>query len=78
MKIATVTTDPEGQTVHLPVEIRLESGEVFVTQVGQSVVLVPKATNPWQPLLDSLSQFSADYMEDRAQPGPQRRETPFE
>lgn len=78
MRTATVTTQPEGQVVHLPAEIRLASGEVFVTQVGRSIVLVPKGTNPWQPLLDSLDLFSADYMEDRAQPGPQKREMAFE
>ena len=78
MKTATVTTQSEGQIVQLPAEIRLENGEVFVTQVGQSVVLVPKGANPWQSLLDSLDQFSEDYMEDRAQPAPQKRETVFE
>lgn len=78
MKTATVTTQSEGQIVQLPAEIRLENGEVFVTQVGQSVVLVPKGANPWQSLLDSLDQFSEDYMEDRAQPTPQKRETVFE
>ena len=78
MKTATVTTQQEGQIVHLPAEIRLENGEVSVTQVGHSVVLVPKGTNPWQSLLDSLDQFSEDYMQDREQPGPQQRETIFE
>jgi antitoxin VapB len=78
MKTATVTTQPEGQIVHLPPEIRLENGEVFVSQVGQSVVLAPKGANPWQSLLDSLDQFSEDYTEDRAQPASQKREMVFE
>ena len=78
MKTATVTTEPEGQIVHLPAEIRLANGEIFVSQVGQSVVLVPKGANPWQSLFDSLDQFSEDYMENRAQPAPQERETVFE
>ncbi|MGA2031935.1 MAG: hypothetical protein ABSG68_06755 [Thermoguttaceae bacterium] len=70
MKTATVTTQPEGQVVHLPTGIRLDSGEVFVSQVGQSVVLVPKAAGPWQSLLDSLEQFSDDYLEDRGPASP--------
>jgi antitoxin VapB len=77
MKTATVTTQQEGQIVHLPAEIRLENGEVFVTQVGHSVVLMPKGSNPRQSLLDSLDRFSEDYLEDRNQPGPQKRETVF-
>ncbi len=30
--------------------------------------------NPWRPLLDSLNQFSEDFMIDRAQPSHQTRE----
>jgi len=67
MKTATVVTNPDGQVVHLPAGIHLEGDEVFVKQVRQSVVLVPKQGNPWQPLLDSLDQFSDDYMEVRSQ-----------
>ncbi len=78
MKIATVSTEPGGQIIHLPDDIRLESDEVFVTQVGHSVVLVPKGSNLWQSLLDSLDQFSDDYMDDRNQPGSQKQETVFE
>ncbi|NLS92211.1 MAG: AbrB/MazE/SpoVT family DNA-binding domain-containing protein [Planctomycetaceae bacterium] len=78
MKIATVSTEARGQIIHLPDGIRLEGGEVFVTQVGHSIILVPKGSNPWQPLLDSLDQFSDDYMDDRNQPGSQKRETVFE
>ncbi len=68
MATAIVVTEPAGQVIRLPAEIHLESEEVFVKQVGHSVVLVPKCANPWQPLLDSLVQFSDDYMIDRAQP----------
>jgi antitoxin VapB len=78
MKTATVVTHPDGQIVRLPMDIRLDSGEVFVKQVGQSVVLVPKLANPWQPLLDSLDQFSDDFMAERSQPTAQERETIFE
>ena len=75
MKTATAVTQADGQFVHLPAEIRLEGDEVFVKQVGRSVVLVPKSADPWQSLIDSLGQFSDDYMEDRAQPAVQERET---
>jgi len=78
MKTASVVTQPNGQIVQLPMDVHLEGDEVFVKQVGQSVVLVPKQANPWQPLVDSLGQFSEDYMEDRAQPTIQKRETMFE
>jgi antitoxin VapB len=56
----------------------LEGGEVEVRQIGRSVVLIPMQTNPWQPLLDSLDQFSDDFMEQRCQPVDQKREVIFE
>ena len=78
MELATVVTDAVGQVVRLPASVHLEGDEVLVQQVGQSVVLTPKQENPWQPLLDSLSEFSDDFMEDRAQPGGQNRAPLFE
>lgn len=77
MKTATVVTQSSGQIVRLPAEVHLDGDEVFVKQVGASVVLVPKRASTWQPLIDSLDQFSADFMDDRAQPAAQRRETIF-
>ncbi len=78
MPTAIVVTEATGQVVHLPAEIHMESQEVFVKQVGHSVVLVPKGINPWQPLLDSLDQFSDDYMTERDQPVSQARGVLFE
>ena len=78
MQTATVVTQINGQIVRLPANIHLEGDEVLVKQIGQSVVLVPKQADPWQPLLDSLDQFSDDFMEERCQPVDQKRETIFE
>ncbi len=78
MKTATVVTETDGQIVRLPADVHLEGDEVLVVQVGQSVVLTPIQANPWQPLLDSLEQFSDDFMEERSQPVDQTRETMFE
>ena len=78
MKTATVVTQTDGQIVRLPVDIHLEGDEVLVKQIGQSVVLVPKQGNPWQPLLDSLDQFSDDFMEERSQPMDQKRGAMFD
>ena len=78
MKTATVVTQPHGQTVCLPEEFRLDGDEVFVKRVGRSILLIPKQADPWQSLVDSLSQFSEDFIQDRAQPSPQHREAIFE
>jgi antitoxin VapB len=36
-------------------------------------MLLPK-DSPWTSLLDSLGHFSGDFMDERNQPGEQRRE----
>jgi len=78
MKIATVQTESDGQIVRLPSDVHLEGEEVLVRQVGQSVILSPKSAGPWQVLVDSLGQFSDDFMEERSQPSDQRREAMLE
>jgi antitoxin VapB len=77
MRTATVISQPDGQIVHLPSDIHIDGPEVFVRQVGDSVVLVPKHANSWQPLLDSLNQFTDDFMDERFQPDVQQREPIF-
>ena len=74
MKTAKVVTQTDGQIVRLPADIHLEGDEVCVRQIGQSVVLMPMQANPWQPLLDSLDQFSEDFVEEPFQPVETQRE----
>lgn len=78
MLTATVVTEDDCQIVRLPIGVHLEGNEILVKQIGQSVVLVPKSANQWQPLIDSLDQFSDDFMAERSQPSEQIRETVFE
>jgi antitoxin VapB len=74
MKTAAVVTQAHGQTVCLPQDVRLDGDEVYVKKVGRSIMLIPKQVDPWRSLVDSLDQFSEDFMQDRAQPDPQHRE----
>lgn len=78
MKTATVLTQPHGQTVCLPEDFRLDGSEVFIKRVGRTILLIPKEAAPWRSLVDSLDQFSEDFMQDRAQPVSQQREAIFE
>ena len=77
MKTAAVVTQSHGQTVCLPEDFHLDGDEVFIKRVGQAVLLIPKQADPWRSLVDSLDQFSEDFMQDRAQPRPQHREAIF-
>jgi antitoxin VapB len=41
--------------------------EVYIKKVGSAIVLIAK-DNPWQPLFESLEQFSDDFITTREQP----------
>jgi len=78
MKTVSVITEEHGQTICLPEEFRLDADEAYIKRFGPSLLLIPKHTNPWQSLVESLSQFSDDYLADRRQPDFQPREAMFE
>jgi antitoxin VapB len=67
MKTAQLFQDGQSQAVRLPEEFRFSGDKVFIKKMGNAVILIPYE-NPWQPLFDSLAQFSDDFMEDRDQP----------
>lgn len=67
MKKAKLFANGQSQAVRLPKEFRFKGNEVYVKQIGGVVMLIP-IDKPWQPLIDSLSLFSDDFMSERDQP----------
>ena len=76
METAKLFQNGKSQAVRLPKEFRFGSNRVYIKRVGEAVVLLPYQT-PWKTLLDSLSLFSTDFMNERKQPPAQRREDAF-
>lgn len=76
METAKLFQNGKSQAVRLPKEFRFGSDRVYIKRVGHAVVLLPYQT-PWNTLLDSLSLFSADFMNERNQPAVQNREAAF-
>jgi antitoxin VapB len=76
MDTAKLFINGRSQAVRLPKEYRFEGSQVFIKKVGDAVMLIPY-TQSWQTLIDSLDQFSNDFMESREQPQIQERESPF-
>lgn len=76
MKTAKLFQNGQSQAVRLPKEFRFEGDEVFIKRSGNAVVLIP-ANHSWDVLADSLSKFSADFMDNRDQPVQQTREDLF-
>lgn len=76
MKTAKLFKNGQSQAVRLPKEFRFEGDEVFIKKSGGTVVLFP-TDRSWDSLFGSLDKFTKDYMTERAQPRPQKRETVF-
>ena len=76
METAKLFQNGKSQAVRLPKEFRFGSDRVYIKRIGNAVVLLPYQT-PWETLLDSLSLFSADFMDERIQPSTQTREKAF-
>lgn len=76
MKTAKLFKNGESQAVRLPKEFRFEGDEVLIKKSGNAVVLLPKKKS-WDSLVESLTQFSSDFMADRDQPKKNDRREPL-
>lgn len=76
METAKLFQNGKSQAVRLPKEFRFGSDRVYIKRVGNAVILLPYQT-PWETLLDSLTLFSADFMDERNQPSVQTRGEAF-
>jgi len=74
MKTAKLLRIGRSQAILLPKEYRFPGTDVYIKKLGTMVILLPK-DNPWGSFVDSLDQFSEDYMESRSQPEQSDRES---
>lgn len=74
MNTAKLTTDGTHQIVILPEEFQLTGTEVYIKKIGNAIVLIAK-DNRWESLIDSLDNFSDDFMNSRDQPVIDTRES---
>ena len=66
-----------SQAVRIPREFKLDGDEVEILRRGNTLVIRPKKLS-WAPLVDSLKEFSSDFMQQgRQQPALQKRKRPF-
>ncbi|MEM8535724.1 MAG: type II toxin-antitoxin system VapB family antitoxin [Chloroflexota bacterium] len=77
MDTAKIFRNGQSQAIRLPKEYRFEGSKVYLKRMGNAVVLIPEHDS-WQPLIDSLTMFSDDFMAERNQPPVQVREDAFE
>ncbi len=73
MQTAKIFINGRSQAVRLPKDCRFSEDDVFVKKIGKMVVLIPK-DDPWSSLVNSLDQFTDDFMDERDQPSQKSRE----
>ena len=61
MLTAKLFENEESQAVELPQSCRFTGNEVFVSKIGDIVVLTPQNSH-WIGFLTSLNMFTDDYM----------------
>ncbi len=76
METAKLFQNGKSQAVRLPKEFRFKGNLVYLKRMGNAVILLPYGA-PWQSLVDSLTLFSSDFMQERTQPPTQERESVF-
>ena len=76
MDTAKLFKNGKSQAVRLPKEFRFSGDHVYLKRIGNTVVLIPYNA-PWQTLVNSLSLFSLDFMEERDQAPIQEREEAY-
>ena len=74
MKTARIFVNGRSQAVRLPKEFRFSATEVYIKKMGNMVILLPK-DDPWAPLINSLNQFTDDFMQTRDQPPQNKRDS---
>lgn len=73
MQTAKLFVNGRSQAVRLPKEFRFEGNDVYIKSYQGIVMLLPK-DSPWSSLVNSLDQFSDDFMDERSQPKQQARD----
>lgn len=61
------------QSIKIPDNFKINDDKVYLKKVGNALYIIP-FHNPWQNLIDSVNEFTQDFMNNREQPMDQSRE----
>lgn len=62
------------QVVEIPDTLKINDDKAYLKKVGNSIYIIPYH-DPWESLINSVNEFTEDYMVDRDQPTQAQRES---
>ena len=71
--IAKVFKNGRSQAIRLPKEYRVDSDEVYIEKIGNSLIIVQKEKNKWDVMRNALEDLE-DFELDRNQLEVQKRD----
>lgn len=73
-EVTEIQSNAGIQTINIPENLKINDQKVYIKKIGNCLYIIP-FHQPWQSMLNSLEQFSDDFLEDRNQPLQQNRES---
>ena len=73
METAKLFSNGRSQAVRLPKRFRFEGSEVYIRKEGDEVILSARKPS-WDSFFDAPSQFGDDFLAERDNEPPQKRE----
>jgi len=68
-QLAKVFQNGRSQAIRIPKEFRVDTTEVYIEKVGETLVIRPKIENKWDSFFLMLNDFdTSDFFLDRVQP----------
>ena len=68
-QLAKVFQNGRSQAIRIPKEFRVDTTEVYIEKVGETLVIRPKVENKWDSFFLMLDDFdTSDFFLDRVQP----------
>ncbi len=73
--LAKVFQNGRSQAIRIPKEMRVDSDEVYIEKVGDTLVIKPKSKEKWETFFRELAEIDTDdFLEDRKQLPVQERD----
>lgn len=76
-RTAKVFINGGSQAVRLPAEYRVDTPEVLIERIGQSLLITPKRRGGWESFFGKPPMAPADFLLDRKDEPPQVRDALF-